>query len=535
MTPSARLGPVTESTTEELPVKAQALLDAVIAISTDLDLHRVLERIIVSAAELTDATYGALGVIGGVGDLVEFITTGIDPHARELIGDLPSGRGILRLLIDEPEPLRLDNLATHPKSYGFPPNHPPMTSFLGVPIRVRGTVFGNLYLTEKQGGLRFTKQDEVLVQGLASAAGFVIENARAYGLSERRRQWLEASAEVAASLQPPIDLDRALSQITTLARRTAGAAATALVQFPDGQDGRVAAIDGIDPAELEPLLPAIAEAAAVEVDGGPPREVSMGERTAVVLPLRAHLAETGALVSIFDRGQRLDDYEERELLVAFADQAGLALDRAQAFEDREELAVVSERDRIARDLHDIVIQRLFATGMRLQGLRQGASTEEVNERLAKAVDDLDLTIKDIRSTIFALQNRQSGTLRSEVRSLVKEYVPVLASTPTLRTLGPVDTAVDDEVQAHVLAVLREALSNIARHALADHVDVEIQVREHELMVQVTDDGVGLPTTVTESGLRNARRRAVGLGGSLEVLSNEPRGTILRWQVPLTRR
>jgi len=534
VTVSVRLGPVTESTTDELPPKAQALLDAVIAISTDLDLHRVLERIIISAVELTDATYGALGVIGGDGDLVEFITTGLDPHTRELIGDLPSGRGILRLLIDEPEPLRLDNLNTHPRSYGFPPNHPPMTSFLGVPVRVRGTVFGNLYLTEKQNGQRFTKQDEALVQALASAAGFVIENARAYGLSERRRQWLEASAEVAASLQPPIDLDQALSQITTLARRTAGAVATALVQFPDGQDGRVAAIDGIDPAELDPLLPAIAEAVALEVDGGPPREVSVGERTAVVLPLRAHLAVPGALVSIFDHGQRLD-FEERELLVAFADQAGLALDRAQAFEDREELAVVSERDRIARDLHDIVIQRLFATGMRLQGLRSGASTEEVNERLARAVEDLDLTIKDIRSTIFALQSRQSGTLRSEVRSLVKEYVPVLASTPTLRTLGPVDTAVDDEVQAHVLAVLREALSNIARHALADHVDVEIQVREHELMVQVTDDGVGLPTTLNESGLRNARRRAVGLGGSLEVLSNEPRGTILRWQVPLTRR
>ena len=186
---------VTSEPDPALPGPAQALLEAVMAISSDLDLHAVLTRIVRSATELTGATYGALGVIGPDGEnLVDFVTTGIGAHQRELIGDLPRGHGILGLLIEHPEAIRLEDLSAHPSSYGFPPNHPPMTTFLGVPVRIRGTVFGNLYLTEKAGGTAFTAQDELLVRGLATAAGFVIENARAYGLSERRRQWLEASA-----------------------------------------------------------------------------------------------------------------------------------------------------------------------------------------------------------------------------------------------------------------------------------------------------------------------------------------------------
>jgi signal transduction histidine kinase len=518
---------------DALPPQAQALLDAVIAISTDLDLRSVLTRIITSASELTGAKYGALGVIGPDGTLVEFITTGLEPHAVEQIGELPRGRGILRLIIDEPQALRLDDLGAHPQASGFPPGHPPMTTFLGVPIRIRGTVFGNLYLTQKEGGAPFTDQDEELVQGLASAAGFVIDNARAYGLSERRRQWLEESAELADALHPPIHLETALARITNGARRVSGAFAAAVVQFPADGDPVISALEGTTAEVLEPLLEDIGGLAEESAEAGYPLDLATPDLTAVSVPLRAHLAEPGVLVMLFDNNHRTHEYEERELLASFADHAGLALDRAQAVVDRQELALVSERDRIARDLHDIVIQRLFATGMKLQGLHAGGGDHDVDGRIDEAINDLDLTIKDIRSTIFALQNKQPMSLRRELRALVKEYVPVLGQTPTLRTMGPVDTVVSDEVKDQVLAVLREAISNVARHALADHTDVELQARDNELVLRVADDGTGLPVDRHESGLRNVRRRASSLGGTLELGANQPRGTVMTWRVPLT--
>src|SRR6476659_6262280 len=271
-----------------LPGSAQPLLDAVIAISSDLDLTSVLTRIVVSATELTGAGFGALGVIGGDGELSDFITTGIDPHTRELIGELPRGRGILRLLIDEPEAIRLDDLRAHPRSFGFPPHHPTMVTFLGLPVRIRGTVFGNLYLTEKDGGLPFTESDELLVEALASAAGFVIENARAYGLSERRRQWLEASSELADTLQPPLVLGRALQLITNSARAIAGARATAVVQVPELDAASVVALDGPAGDRIQDLLADITEA----THGGQrqsPIELALDDMKAVVFPLRAHL------------------------------------------------------------------------------------------------------------------------------------------------------------------------------------------------------------------------------------------------------
>jgi signal transduction histidine kinase len=511
---------------------AKPLLDAVIAISSDLDLNSVLTRIIGSATELTGARFGALGIIGGDGELSDFITTGIDPDTREQIGDLPRGRGILRLLIDEPETIRLDDLGAHPRSFGFPPNHPTMITFLGVPVRIRGTVFGNLYLTEKDSGLPFTESDELLVQALASAAGFVIENARAFGLSERRRQWLEASSELADTLQPPVDLDRALQLITNSARAIAGAETTAVVQVPESGAASVVALDGPSAESVRGLLQSITTASQ-RGRWTAPIELAADDLKAIVIPLRAHLAAPGVLVALFDKSHRAGEYEERELLMSFADQAALALDRAQALKDREELAVISDRDRIARDLHDLVIQRLFATGLQLQGVRSASDTPALTQRIDETVDALDLTIRDIRSTIFELQDRQTSSLRAETRKLVKEYVPVLGFAPTVRTLGPVDTAVPEPIRDQLLAVLREAISNLARHALADHAEVELRVDTHEVVLTVTDDGVGLRADRHESGLRNARRRASSLGGSLEVFAGDPQGTTFVWRAPLS--
>ncbi len=522
-------GRVTNEPRPELPGPAQALLDAVIAISSDLDLRSVLTRIVESATELTGAKYAALGVIGPDGSLVEFVTTGLEEHEHEAIGDLPRGQGILGLLIEKPEAIRLPVLSAHPHSVGFPAHHPPMTTFLGVPVRIRGTVFGNLYLTEKAGGEPFTEQDELLVEALATAAGFVIENARAYGLSERRRKWLEASAELSDALQPPIEIGRALRHITQAARSVSGARATALINLSDDALRTV----NVDKEDVELVTTALEKVATQGGQSVDPFEVPMTDLTAVVIPLRAHLAERGVLVALFDTGHSPQDIEERELLASFADQAALALDRAQAVADREELAVISDRERIARDLHDVVIQRLFATGLQLQGVSMLAWNPEVANRLDQAVSDLDLTIRDIRGTIFELQHRGSGSLRAEIRALVREYVPVLGYAPTVRTSGPVDTAVPADVREQLLPVLREAVSNLARHALAESAEIELHVGGRELRLSVVDDGIGLVEGRAESGLRNARRRATTLGGSLELRGLDPKGTSLVWRVPLS--
>jgi signal transduction histidine kinase len=509
---------------------AQALLDAVTAIASDLDLASVLTRIVEAATELTDAQYGALGVLGSDGRLVEFLTTGLDDATRALIGDLPQGDGILGVIISEPEGLRLVDLAAHPRSVGFPPNHPPMTTFLGMPVRIRGTVFGNLYLTEKRGGRQFTEEDEQLVEALARAAGLVIDNARAYGLSERRRRWLEATAEIVEDLQPPVRVESALDKIVHTARIVAGARA-ALLLASEPSDGDTVSAD----AEDDDLVHALTEL----VRGGEPLEptdppllLTVGSLDAVVIPVRAHLAPVSALAAIFERSSPLHEPSEREMLATFADQAALALDRGQALADRQELALISDRERIARDLHDVVIQRLFASGLQLQGVAAMTSSEEVARRLDETVSALDDTIKAIRGTIFELQNKQQASLRAEIRNIVREYVPVLGYTPAVRTTGPVDTAVPAHVADQLLPVLREAISNVARHALANRAEVDVQVSAHDVVLTVSDDGTGLPQDPTESGLRNARRRAADLGGTLELIPGAPRGTTLVWRVPL---
>jgi signal transduction histidine kinase len=521
----------TTSAGPELPEDARALLDAVVAISSDLDLHSVLDRIVVSACRITDAKFGALGVLGTHEELVDFVTHGLTPEEHAAIGQLPRGHGILGLLIKEPHPLRLRTLSTHPSSYGFPPHHPPMETFLGVPVRIRGTVFGNLYLTEKNGGGMFTEQDELLVDALARAAGFVIDNARSFAQSERRRQWLEASAQVVEALQPPVHIEDALRSIVSGARRVLGATVAVVNRGPDGYD--VAAAEGPDTDALVGLVRAVEqEVAQAEADVELVVVPRGDDGTLVLVPLRAHLAATGVLMAVLPAGRGTLETEEAGLLASFADQASLALDRAQAVSDRQELMLVTDRDRIARDLHDLVIQRLFATGLQLQGARRMAGQPEVRDRLDGAVADLDVTIRDIRSTIFELQHTSETSLRADARGVVKEYVPVLGFTPLVRTAGPVDSAVGPALAAQLLAVLREALSNVARHAEAGAAVVEVEVDGQSVTLRVTDDGAGLPAERQESGLRNVRRRAADLGGTVTFHPEEPHGTRLEWRVPL---
>lgn len=516
----------------DLGLRARSLLDAVIAVSSDLDLHSVLTRIVEAATSLTQARYGALGVLSADGHLTEFITTGLDRRTRELIGDLPQGKGILGVITEDPAGLRLTDLSAHPASVGFPENHPPMKSFLGMPVRIRGTVFGNLYLTEKADGSQFTEADEHLVEELARTAGFVIANARAYGMSERRRQWLEASADLGEILQPPTDLDTAAEEIVRAVRSVSRARAVALWSSAGREHDRVAFADPREEPQLREALDRLRSRTTL-VPGSPVVTTHVDEAPVVVVPLRSHLAPVQALVAITDPEAPLLDVEERELFAGFADQVALSMDRAQALADRQELAVISDRERIARDLHDIVIQRLFATGLQLQGLAAMVQDPAAAQRIDTAVSDLDDTIKAIRGTIFELQDRRSDTLRGEIRTLAKEYVPVLGFTPAVRTSGPIDTAVSSDLGSQLLAVLREAVSNVARHALADTCQIDVVVDERRLELRVADDGVGVPDEVSESGLRNARRRAQDLGGSLEISRVGTRGTVLLWRVPVS--
>ena len=513
-----------------LPDTSRALLDAVMALSSDLDLGGVLTRIVDSACALTGARYGALGVLGPDDGLSEFVTSGLGDAQRQGMGPLPQGHGILGLLITQPRPLRLHDLREHPASYGFPANHPPMSSFLGVPVHIRGTVFGNLYLTEKAGGADFTAADEELVVALARAAGLVIENARAYGLSERRRRWLEAAGTLTDTLQPPVTSAQALDLIATTARRLSGARAVVVMSTDD------------DPVVLA-LSSASADGEALEAAGlalertgvatlADPVDVDLGDGAAAVLPLRTRLADGGILVALFSaEQQRVRDLDDRELLTSFTDHAALTLDRVRAIADRENHAVVEDRERIARDLHDLVFQRLFATGMQLRAaaLRDGV---ELPARVEESVRDLDTTIRDVRATIFGLKNDVTASLRREVRSLAQQYGESLGFTPVVRTDGPVDSLVDEELHRQVMAVLREALSNIVRHARATRVEIDLVVDEDELLLSVLDDGVGMGPPQQHSGLRNARDRAAARGGSLELSPRVPHGLVFRWRAPL---
>lgn len=526
---------VMAGTPEGLSADARVLLDAVTAMSSDLELDRVLRRIVESACALTNARFGALGVIGDHDDLSAFITHGVDDAGRAAIGDPPHGRGILGLLIHHPGPLRLPRLQEHPASYGFPANHPPMTSFLGVPVLVRGVAFGNLYLTEKAGGAEFTDQDQALVEALASAAGVVVQNARAYALSERQRTWLEATARLDQSLRPGAPVSDALDLVAVAARIVSRSPTVAVLYAEtDADRPTVVSSEGREADRASEIVARAGTAVDAAFAGERPEPVPLDdERLAVAVPIRAEVfGRTVLVVELDPRQERGMLGTDLDMLAAFGDQAGLALDRARALADREQLAIVSDRDRIARDLHDLVIQRLFATGLQLQGVRGQVLSPVVAERIDSTVADLDTTIRDIRSTIFALQQRGTSSLRAQLTGLALEYERVLGFSPVVRTTGPLDTAVPTAIADHLLAALREALSNAARHAAADHVTVDLSCDAAQVVLVVADDGVGIRPGGRESGLRNLRTRAADIGGELDVTAADPRGTTLRLAVPL---
>jgi len=628
----------------------RALLAAVVAIGSGLDLHATLQRIASAATTVTGARYAAVGVIrpDGAG-LSDFVHEGVDAGTAARIGPLPRGRGLLGALITDPRPLRLDDLGADPRSYGFPPHHPPMHSFLGVPIRVRDEVFGNLYLTEKPGG--FDAGDERVVLALAAAAGAAIENSRLYEAARRRERWVVGTQVVGTALLASESAEETREALTLVADQLRELAEGELGLIleptaPSGRDGSPPGASGTpgpapeagegmegtetlrvvyaSTAAEAPAAPRTAAGGTVEdlhgtllepcpatlrlLRGEPvftddaraagllprppspePAPGAPAAGPAMALPLTSTGRLLGALTVVRPPGAPAFGADERRLATSFAAQAALALRIAEGQADQQRLAVYQDRDRIARDLHDLVIQRLFATGMVLEGAERRIEAEEVRERIGKAVDELDATIKEVRGTIYALQHDEAEDdaevgLRTRVLRETGQSAAVLGFRPAVTFVGPVDTAVGAATARQLVVALREMLSNAARHARAHRVTVEVDasvlldadglptfasdtadaaaaavgeagaagsagdageadaadaalaealVRASAarpgVLVSVTDDGVGIPAGGRRSGLRNLADRAHGRGGHAW---HEPgpggRGTTVHW-------
>jgi signal transduction histidine kinase len=540
------------------------LLEAVVAIGAGLDLESTLRTIVRTAVGLVDASYGALGVIAVAGEdrlLAEFIPVGLTQDEIGRIHHWPEGRGLLGLLIRDPQPLRLSDIAAHPESSGFPAGHPPMGSFLGVPVRVREEVFGNLYLTNKRGGGEFTDDDEAVLVALGAAAGVAIENARLYEAARRQQQLIAASAGVTTRLLSGADPGEVLAEVTRQVRELSGAD-LALLAVPDEDGGRLTYIhaggDGADVARGL-VLPAGQSLSGQVLSSGKPvitidfaadERASQAARAAmahigpaIVSPLGVPGNVHGVLTVGRRHGAAPFPPAQVEVVAAFASQAGVALELAASRAEAERLSVLEDRDRIARDLHDLVIQRLYATGMSLEGTMPMITRPEARTRISSAVDAMDDTIKDIRATIFALQARDQADLEPDLRAgivaMVEEMTPLLGFAPSLRLGSGLRGQVAGDAAEQALAALREALSNAARHARASQVDVAVDVDDAGVLtVQVTDDGTGMPSAEggRRSGLRNLAARADKFGGELRLgpaRADAARpGTKLEWRIPL---
>jgi signal transduction histidine kinase len=532
-----------------------ALLEAVVSIGRELELETALRRIVEAARELADCRYGALGVIGDDGRLAQFIPVGVSEDEIARMHEWPHGRGLLGLLIERPETLRLPEIADHPASYGFPAGHPAMHRFLGVPIRVRDEVFGNLYLTEKNGGGEFDEQDEIIVKALASAAGIAIENARLYDATRRRERWLDASAEVTQALLSGTEPAQALRLIARHGRELA-AAATSIIVVPDdgGRLLRVLVVDGDGDSDGGPhdlAFSAEGTMSAAVLTTGRPRTVAdlrreagplpvldrLPDGPALLVPLGAPPRVRGVLVVIERRGSAPFTEPVERMLHAFASQAAVGLELADARMAAERHGLVDDRERIARDLHDVVVQRLFASAMSLTAAARLIDRPDVASRVERTVDDLDATIRQIRSTIFALQSAKedaSDTLRGRLVTTVQAAAEQLGFAPGLQLAGELDNAVPDELGDQLAPVLQESLSNVVKHAHAHQVTAVVELAGGWLRVSVADDGVGLPAQRRNSGLANLAERAELLGGRFTAGPGVTGGTVVRWEVPLRR-
>ncbi len=533
------------------PQGLRGLLDAVHTVGSDLDLAATLHRITEAAVALVDARYGALGVLDESGTrLAEFITVGVDDDTHRSIGALPKGLGLLGAIINDASSRRVADLHEDPESAGFPPSRPPRTSFLGVPIRTHDRVFGNLYLTDKTTAEAFTDIDEELVQALATAAAVAIDNARLHAETERRQAALAAFQQVARALLGGAGRDDILVEIAQSARELADADLAAIaLPVPGGQHLRIeiAVGDGADGlrhttfnrnASISGQVLGSGESISIEDVSTDPhvgpfqRQGDLGP--ALFVPLQAGDGPFGTLVVARRVDTQPFDGFAKEIVTSFAGQASLVVHHEHQRSRLQDLALLEDRDRIARDLHDTVVQGVFAAGLTLQGAVRLIEEPAARDRVGTAVDQLDEIARHIRTVIFGIETQRASAenLRRRALAVVVEAGRAIGHEPRLTFDGPVDTLVGGGVADDLVCVLREALSNIARHARASAVDVRISVTD-VVIVTIADDGVGLdPGAHPGKGLRNLRERAAAHGGVAVLEPAADGGTVVTWRVPL---
>jgi len=544
-------GEDTESSTAR--EQTEQLLHIVLGISSDLDLDATLDRIVDAARALTGARYGALAVRADDGRMLSFIHHGMDAATVTTIGHLPVGKGLLSIPLDETPALRLAELAHHPSAVGFPADHPAMHAFLGVPITVRDSVFGSLYLTHDEPGRTFSESDEVAARMLASAAAAAIDNAQLYERVRTNARWMRASrAIVTALLSESEPLLRPMQLIAERACELSDAE-QAIVLVPD-EDG--AAATGPTMLVVSTAVGVHADEVVgqrVPIDGSTSGEVfrsgrsvitesfrhpiqaftDVGQRPAIAMPLTAEGTTLGVIVVARNASGAPFDTGYLNLVSDFASHAAIAMALAAGRRRERDLTLLADRERIAHDLHDHVIQRLFAAGLNLQGSIARSTSPDVNARLARTVDDLQETIETIRSTIFELQSPTAGTagFRKRLEKLVADLTHDRSLVTALRISGPLG-AVADTIADHAEAVAAEAISNTVRHSGAARIDIAVTVAD-TFVLEITDDGTGIPPTNDRaSGLANMRRRAEMLGGVCEIGAAKDGGTTVHWAVPL---
>jgi signal transduction histidine kinase len=524
------------------------LLEAVVAVAEDLSLDAVLERVVKSACHLLGARYGALGVIGEDRALSPFVTVGIDGDLAREIGPLPTGHGVLGLLSTDPRPLRLRDLRKHPDACGFPVHHPAMQSFIGVPVRVRDVVFGNLYLAEKEGGGDFTAEDEGLAVALAAAAGVAIENARLYDDARRRARWLEACMDV-SGLMLGSDRDYTsggLDPIASRALQESGSQLAVIVAPSVAGPGYIVAgaagdrgkeFSGkslvLDCPELQDVLaggePVVLEDASMLFSGLD--DGVSGPLLAVALSTQG--AHHGLLLLVRHGKPAHYSRTDIEMGAVFGSHVALALELARVHRLREELLVFTDRDRIARDLHDVVIQRLFAAGLGVQSLARFTEDDLAVERIRNITGELDEAIRSLRDTIYSLRSSSGDTelLSGRIRRVARSSSKSMPFAPRLTITGPVDAVTPDKAD-NVVAVVSEGLSNAIRHSGADAIGVSVAVVKGRVTVVITDNGSGFTKPEKRHGLANLEDRAAMLDGECTITSTPHTGTSLEWSVPL---
>lgn len=532
----------------------EQLLRIFVHIGADLDLDATLHRIIVAARELTAAPYGALAVRDPEGNLLSFVHEGMDADTVRRIGHLPVGKGLLSVSLLDEQALRMDDLTTHPAAVGFPEHHPAMRAFLAVPIVVRGTMFGNLYLTHVDPKRVFSESDEVAARALAYAAAVAIDNAELFERERTVAKFLEASREITtALLSSAAPRRRALQLIAERARvltdseqaivlvpaeidvpddevDTLVVSAAVGIKSPDVLGQRVPVQGSTSGAVFRSGKPLITEALQYPIEAF----TDVGQRPAIVMPLRAHDHVAGVIA--IARGADQPPFSESYLDVMsdFATHAAIALVLASAREDSRQLTILAERERIAHDLHDHVIQRLFAAGMDLQGTLARARSPEVADRLNRTLDDLQTIIEEIRTTIFQLKSplAKAGDFRHRIQRVVADLTENREIVTTVRMNGPM-TAVGGELAEHAEAVTAEAVSNALRHSGASRLTVEVSVADL-FILDISDNGSGIPAgNSRRSGLANMKYRAEQLGGTCEIGNPPEGGTRVHWMAPLT--